>query len=198
MFGFLKKWFETRTPPPEITPDRQAVDDYYFRIREVAVGHYDDLPDEAKLAENSRRVEVACLPGNGPAVGLDLREIPEGLDRLATPNTVIVATGRIQVLIEYPLTRVAVAEVLTDRPEGFTLAAILASVRDIYADIYAQEEASQSEPTPSVAERGPSLKRPPSDGTFGISSHDLDELGISSVHVITTSEGIWIRPEVVS
>ena len=205
MFRFLRNLLRGSAPatPPvvagAVTPALSVVDDYYYRIRQVAGGAYADLPDGAKHERDSVVVKVDCLAAGGrmAETWLDLRDIPAGLGKLKDPNQVVVAKGQISLMIDHPLSRIAVADVVTDRPEGFTLAALLHAVRDVYEDIYAQETATQSTPTPPLSERR-TPSRPPSDGTFGISGYDMEELGIGGLIITYSEDGIWVRPEVTS
>ena len=78
--------------------------------------------------------------------------------------------------------------------KAFTRAELVALIDETYREIYRLEGETQSEPTPPISERGQIINRPASDGTFGISVHDLDDLGISGIDVYRIDGRIWLDP----
>ena len=105
-----------------------------------------------------------------------------------------VGATAITVVISYPLAVNAVRLIKATNGKEFTRAELVALIDETYREIYRQEAETQSSPTPPVSERGQIVNRPVSDGTFGISMHDLDDLGIAGIDVYRIDGLVWLDP----
>ncbi|MFO1172855.1 MAG: hypothetical protein U1E49_18060 [Hyphomicrobiaceae bacterium] len=162
----------------------------------------EDLPFEPGSDETEETVSIESEPDeealadgeSDPFGWIDLRDLPNGLVRLIDGDEVVVKASEASLVISYPLAVNAVRLIKATNGKEFTRAELVALIDETYREIYRQEAETQSSPTPPVSERGQIVNRPVSDGTFGISMHDLDDLGIAGIDVYRIDGLVWLDP----
>lgn len=129
---------------------------------EIAIIEEDDLPFKPGAQEQSEFFAVASeLDEDAIADGetepfpwIDLDVIETEPERLIDPDEPVLKASEATLVLSYPLS-VVVTRTLTPRNgDAFRRSEILVAVNQTYRQIYAEEEASQSDPTPPVEERG--------------------------------------------
>ena len=173
---------------------------------DVRIVDRNDLPFTPGGGEGGWDIEVTSLPDDEdiadgvtePFDWMDLRNIPGQFHLLINPEEVVLKATSATVVLVYPLDVTVAFEITPDDGKGFTRAELVRAIDAAYRTIYAIETGTQSAPTPPVEDRFPLLNRPPSDGTFGISGHDLDDLAISSIEVHEIDGRVWLDPYIQS
>lgn len=108
-------------------------------------------------------------------------------DRLVDATRVVLRANRATLIIDYPLRRPARFEILPDGADGaFTVRGLVRAVAERYAQVYAEEAKTASKP----AGKMPGLEnRNETDGTYGISMHDLLDLVLEGIDVRLDERG---------
>ena len=162
----------------------------------------EDLPFEPGSDETEETVSIESEPDeealadgeSDPFGWIDLRDLPDGLARLIDGDEIVLRVGQASLVISYPLEVMAVRSIAAANGEAFTRAELVALIHETYKEIYRLEDETQSTPTPTISERGQIINRPASDGTFGISMHDFEDLGISGIDVYRVDGRVWLDP----
>mmetsp|Transcript_9901 Transcript_9901/g.29749 ORF Transcript_9901/g.29749 Transcript_9901/m.29749 type:complete len:98 (-) Transcript_9901:671-964(-) len=89
--------------------------------------------------------------------------------------------------VDYPLDDEYVFDVEAPSSRGFTRASLAQAVADLYAHIYAREEATSTVATGKVPGL---LNRNATTGDYGISGHDLEDLALQCVEY-DAERGLW-------
>lgn len=129
---------------------------------------------------------------------MDLRDVPKNFARLIDADEIVLQADQATLVLHYPFKAAATRVVRPADGMAFTRGELVRLIDETYREIYRLEIGSQSTPTPTVEERGGSLNRPQSDGTFEIWGHDLEDLGIENVDVYRIDGRVWLDPNMVS
>jgi len=162
-----------------------------------------DLPFEPDATPPHKQIAIESTPDaearadgeTEPFGWINLREMPDGLSRLIDADEIVVVAASARLVLSYPLDVSAVRVIAPGDGRTFMRRELVQLIDETYREVYAKETATQSEPTPAIADRGLLLNRPASDGTFGIWGHDLDDLAIEGINVYVFEGEVWVHPE---
>lgn len=143
-------------------------------------------PSEEEIAEGETE----------PCPDVRVIDLPDALARMIEPGRMVAETPGAVLILDYPLGVLAERMLTPRNGHTFTAGEIVAAIGETYRAVYAAETASQSAPTPPFGERGQLLNRPPSNGTFGIWGHDIEDLYIEGVHLYRAEGRLWIEPQI--
>ncbi len=162
-------------------PDKNAYD--YTSLAKVAVIPFQSLPDEDDIADGA----------DEPFNWFDLRYVPDGLSRLIDPNEMVLIATQATLLLDYPMSVVATRQIIAENAKSFSRIELLLALNQFYLDVYQIEDDTMpkdvSEPRETM-----SMNRPKSDGAFGIAGHVLNDLGVSSIEVLTNGDETILIP----
>lgn len=164
-------------------------------LDELKAGEWDEMPD---LGEPIATIEMTSrdgdAPDDDPLPWIDLSVFRSRPELVIAPDATVLEVPEAMLLLDYPMETPALLKLRAKNGKGFARSELMAAILSTYEAVYDSESLTQSTPTPEVGDRGLLLNRPASDGIFGVCSHDLDDLGVSSVEVYNVGGDIWLTP----
>lgn len=134
---------------------------------------------------------------------MDLSVMAKEPERLINGDAVVLDAPSARLVLTYPIENPVVRTIHAPDGIAFKRADLMKAILETYEAIYFAETHTQSVPTPCVEERVERpdinlLNRPASDGMFGVSMHDIEDLGVSSVTAYQVQGDIWLEPSMES
>jgi len=110
---------------------------------------------------------------------------------LVKPDEVVIQNNKISILIDYPLKKSVMFEVVSDG--GFTRSELGREVSTLYKNIYSEEESTSSVRIVPLSERKGIINRNETNGKYGIWGHDIEDLDLGSAVIRKTKTGIVVE-----
>lgn len=139
--------------------------------------------------------EVEALPEDveifpdGVSPWVHLEDPEPDIARMRQRDEIVIRSDKVVVIIDYPLERAVLMELTSADPRGFSRAEVARSIAREYRRIYVEEEATATQKTLPMEQRGGVVNRNRTDGKYGIWGHDLGDLDLLSIDVHQAPDG---------
>ena len=124
-----------------------------------------------------------------PWVSISNYEVQQPL--LIKPDELVIQSSKISILIDYPLKKPVMFEVVSDN--GFTRSELGKEISTLYKKIYSEEESTSSERIIPLSERKGIINRNETNGKYGIWGHDIEDLDLGSAVIRKTKTGTVVE-----
>lgn len=137
-----------------------------------------------------------------PYFGLTKEKMEQSLSWMQDPDEVVIESGAIRVLFDYPLSESHVIRLIPPDGAGhFTRAGLAKAIALKYQEIYREERETTTLKEESIAERNRRegckkclniMNRATTDGKWGIWGHDLGDLDLHAVRRAAGEDYYWL------